>query len=70
MLFSELSLLAQSTTILKCTKKLMRVPVQSWVAATATRIELTVTNERLTLTKFKLLAIQVLLRDSVALTRT
>ena len=70
MLFSELSFLAQSTTILEHTKKLMRISVHSWVSATATRIELTITNERLTLTNFKLLALQVLLRDSIALTRT
>ena len=64
MLFFELSLLAHSTTIFECIIKLMRIPVQSWITATATRIELTITNERLTLTNFKLLALQVLLRNN------
>ena len=68
--FSEVVLLAQSTIVLKCAKKWMRVPVQSCIDDPATRCELTVTHGALTLTKLKLLAILVIFRDSITLTKT
>ena len=67
---SEVDLLVLSTATLKCTKKWMHVPVKSCVAAPATRCELTVTHGALTLTKLKLLAIPMLLIDSITLIKT
>ena len=48
----------------------MHVPVQSCVAAPATRCALTVTHGALTLTKLKILAILVILRDNITLIKT
>ena len=67
---SEVDLLVLSTATLKCTKKWMHFPVQSCVAAPATRCELTITHGALTVTKLTLLAIPMLLIDSITLTQT